>query len=60
MNLQEEMNTLQKDIKGLEKTMDPMLCEKLYNAVITERRYDDTTVEGNEGYRVPPYTQSYS
>lgn len=49
MNLQEEMNTLQKDIKGLEKTMDPMLCEKLYNAVITERRYDDTTVEGTEG-----------
>ncbi|KAI8328994.1 hypothetical protein BC941DRAFT_476626 [Chlamydoabsidia padenii] len=46
MNLQEEMDTLQKDIKVLEKTVNPMICNKLYNAVISERHYNDNTLEG--------------
>ncbi|CAO3592731.1 unnamed protein product [Absidia cylindrospora] len=46
INLQEEMNSIQKDIKALEKTMDPMICDKLYNAVTTKRTDADDVLEG--------------
>ncbi|KAI8081717.1 uncharacterized protein BX664DRAFT_361838 [Halteromyces radiatus] len=47
INLQEEMNSIQTDIDVLEKKLDPMICKKLYNAVITER--SDDAMDALEG-----------
>ncbi|ORZ23158.1 hypothetical protein BCR42DRAFT_404107 [Absidia repens] len=46
INLQEEMNSIQKDIKTLEKSIDPMICDKLYNAVTTKRTDAHDVLEG--------------
>ncbi|CAO3640957.1 unnamed protein product [Cunninghamella blakesleeana] len=41
LNLQEEIDSIQKDIKELEDKIDPMICNKLKQAVLTERKFEE-------------------